>query len=143
MSEAGPALRRGLVVLIAGFNIFSACIYVFWGILNVIAAFYETPVTGGRVGTQYLKPALFAVFVILYGLFLVVCAAGLLRERTWGWWAGIAAGGISGLFAIRDLFRHAWGSLAFDLVYAAVVIGGLLWVRRGGTNGGAPPEPTV
>ncbi len=143
MSGAGPALRRGLVVAIAGFNIFSACIYVFWGILNVIAAFYETPVSGGKVGTQYLKPALFAIFVILYGLFLVVCAAGLLREKNWGWWAGIVAGGISLLFAVRDLFLHAWGSLAVDLAYSAVVIGGLLWVRRGGTNGGAPREPTV
>ena len=130
MSGPGPAVRRGIVVAIAGFNIFSACIYLFWGILNVIAAFYETPVADGRVGTQYVKPALFAFFVILYGIFLAVCASGLLREKTWGWWCSIVAGGFLALFALKDLARHAWGLAAFDVLAAALVIGGLLWVRR-------------
>jgi len=130
VSGAGPAVRRGLVVAIAVFNIFSSCIYLFMGILSLVAATYETPVSGGRVGTQYARPAIYAVFLILYGIFLVVGASGLLREKDWGWWAGIAAGSIPILFAGVDLYRHSWGILAFDLIYASSVLGCLLWVRK-------------
>lgn len=132
MSEGGRAIRRGLVVAIAVWSLFSACVYVFSGMQILLMSSFETRVVDGRVGTQYVPHFLYGAFLLLYAAFLAVTGHGLLREKDWGWRLGMVAGAIPILFAVLDARRREWGFLAYDLGYSAFVLGSLLWVRRSG-----------
>lgn len=126
----GPKAARVLVRVIAVFNGFTGALYFILGCGAMSVAFHNTTVQDGVVSTDQVAPGLRAVLFTGYAIFLFSCGVGLWRESPWGWYSGMAAGGLSFLMAVLNLVHHQWGAAAFDVVYGSLLLGCLLAVRK-------------
>ena len=125
-----PKIARVLVRVIAVFNGFTGALYFILGCAAISLALHSTTVEAGVVSTDQVAPGLRAILFTTYAIFLFSCGVGLWRERPWGWYFGMVAGGLSFLLALLNLVHHQWGGALFDVIYGSLLIGCLLAVRR-------------
>ena len=125
-----PRVARVLVRILAVFNGFTGALYFILGCAAMSLALHNTTVEDGVVSTDQIAPGLRAVLFTAYAIFLFSCGVGLWREQPWGWYFGMAAGGLSFLMAVLNLVHRQWGGAAFDVVYGSLLLGCLLAVRR-------------
>lgn len=119
---SGAGIRRAILVGVAAWSLLTALVFAIFGATLLNARAYDA----------VDRPASLGVLFLAFAVFLAVFAAGLLREREWAWYAGFAAAGASLLFGIHGASQRSWGPAAFDVVYAGVLVGTLLWSRKAG-----------
>ena len=122
MTDSGAKLRRGILIGVVAWSLFTALIFAVFGGGILMSRAYDAADT----------PAVFGIVYLAYAIFLMAFASGLLQEKPWAWYAGFVAAGISILLGVQRIVAHAWGTAAFDLLYGSVLAGTLLWARKAG-----------
>ncbi len=133
-ADGGPDLGRraseGILAAVGWFNLVAASLYFIFAAMFLNTTLFATEVRDGQVTATWLTPGVYGLILASYASALLASHVGIRRQKDWAWPLTMSLAALSMLFAVVALFRQQWGSLAFSLLYAVVVGGCLLRVRR-------------